>query len=227
MAIKTVRLDASKPIPALCAFQYPELKPLYFKLSFADDGASFVSASITYDHKVIPGEGVHVQVKLHSFAHHPSRRIASISLRIKVPDNKISNVEPATRFSDEGPMEVTGTETSEVRRIVTGRLNTFVDASAEGQNHKSITRSATETNRQVIQGILEGRDAFWSIKEADGATGGKGIRGSMDLSFILEMQPRRFLYDLYVVDDMNGTQTPYVLRSGRGFWSGRFWYFQK
>jgi len=219
-AIKTIALDEGKPIPALPAFHYPEANSLYFKLNFADNGASFVSVSLTYNRRAIPGEDVHVQVKLFSSVLYPSRRIASISLRITVPGNQVNNVEPRVWLGTWGQVNVTETETSQVTLDVTGTLKPFLDASAENKQKKSIKRSATETSRQEIHGAVEGKDAFWSITEASGLCDEKGIRGSMDLRFTLKGQPRTFLYELNVVEVVDGKMVPHYSR--RAFLS-RFW----
>src|ERR1700761_8160331 len=117
------RQDEIEPTPPLPAFNY-ETAPSYFKCDIADAGSSFVSVTFIPEQLVIPGDTVRVNVKLLCLAHDPRLRIASVSLRVIVPDNEVRSVEPQILSIGEGVVAVHKTYRANMDRAGEFRLGT-------------------------------------------------------------------------------------------------------
>ena len=209
------RPDEYGPTPPLPAFKY-EIAPTYFKCNIADEGSTFVSVTFTPDKLVIPGDAVPVKVKLLCLTHDPRLRIASVSLRVIVPDNEVKWVEPRNLSVGEGVVLVHRTDTANTARAGELRLGTG-HAEIRRTEETTIQRSGEEAIYFDIRGDLDNNNAVWSVK----ANGAQGIRGSVEqLSFALGRQPREILYMCSVSAMMDGESVPITrhVRSGARSW---------
>ena len=203
------------PTPPLPTFDY-KTPPTYFKCDIADKGSSFVSVTFTPDQLVIPGDAVRVKVKLLCLTHDPRLRIASVSLRVIVPDNVVVWVEPRNLSIGEGVVFVHRTDRANTDRAGELRLGTG-RADVRRTQETTIQRSGEEAIYCDIRGNLDNNDAVWSVK----ANGSQGIRGNVEqLSFALEREPREILYMCSVSAMMDGESVPITrhVRSGAHSW---------
>ena len=213
--LTNIQLDESGPIPPLPAFDF-ETAPTYFKCDIADQGSSFVSVTFTPDRLVIPGDAVHVKVKLLCLTHDPRLRIASVSLRVIVPDNEVKWVEPRNLSIGEGVVVVHRTDRANTDRAGELRLGTG-RAEIRRTEETTIQRSGEEAIYCDIRGDLDNNNAVWSVK----ANGSQGIRGNVEqLSFALERKPREILYMCSVSAMMDGESVPITrhVKSGARSW---------
>jgi hypothetical protein len=213
--LTNIRLDESGPTPPLPAFNY-KTSPTYFKCDIADQGSSFVSVTFTPDQLVIPGDFVHVNVKLLCLTHDPRLRIASVSLRVIVPDNDVRIVEPRNLSIGEGVVVVHRTDRANRDRAGEVRLGTG-RAETRTTEETIIQLSGEEAIYCDIRGDLDNNNAVWSVK----ANGSQGIRGNVEqLSFALGRQPREILYICSVSAMMDGESVPITrhVRSGARSW---------
>ncbi|KAH9007989.1 hypothetical protein EDB83DRAFT_2323490 [Lactarius deliciosus] len=186
--VANIQLDESEPAPPLPAFNY-ETAPSYLRCDIADQGSSFVSVTFIPDQLVVPGDAVHVNVKLLCLAHDPRLRIVSVSLRVVVPDNEVRIVEPQKLTIGEGVVVVHRTDTANTGIAANIRLGS---AGGDTSSTKVITtqRTGEEAISRDIRGDVDRNNAVWSIKD----NGAQGIRGNVEeLSFTLERQPGEFL----------------------------------
>jgi hypothetical protein len=210
-----IRPDESGSTPPLPAFNY-KTAPTYFKCNIADQGSSFVSVTFTPDQLVIPGDAVRVKVKLLCLTHDPRLRIASVSLRVIVPDNEVRDVEPQNLSIGEGVVVVHRTDRANRDRTGELRLGTG-RGEARTTEETVIQRSGEEAIYCDIRGDLDNNNAVWSVK----ANGAQGIRGNVEqLSFALGRQPREILYICSVSAMMDGESVPITrhVRSGARSW---------
>ena len=213
--VTNFRQDESESTPPLPVFKY-KTNPTYFKCDIADAGSSFVSVTFTPEQLVIPGDGVRVNAKLLCLAHDPRLRIASISLRVIVPDNYVRSVEPRVLSIGEGVVVVHRTDRTNRDRAGELRLGTSRGESRRTEE-TTIQRSGEEAIFCDIRGDLDNNNAVWSIR----ANGTHGIRGIMEqLSFTLGKQPRDILYICSVSAMMEGESVPITrhVRSGGRSW---------
>ena len=206
--------DESGPTPPLPVFKY-ETAPTYFKCDIADEGSSFVSVTFTPDQLVIPGD-VPVKVKLLCLTHDPRLRIASVSLRVMVPDNVVKWVEPRNLSIGEGVIVVHRTDRANTDRAGELRLG-MTHAEIRRTQETTIQRSGEEAIYCDIRGDLDNNNAVWSVK----ANGSQGIRGTLEqLSFALGKEPREILYMCSVSAMMDGESVPITrhFRSGARSW---------
>ena len=207
--------DEREPPPPLPAFDY-KTPPTYFKCDIADKGSSFVSVTFNPDQLVIPGDAFRVKVKLLCLAHDPRLRIASVSLRVVVPDNVVGWVEPRNMSIGEGVVVVHRTHRANTYRGGELRFGTG-RAEIRRTEETTIQRSGEEAIYYDIRGDLDNNNAVWSIK----ANGSQGIRGNVEqLSFALEWEPREILFMCSVSAMMDGESVPITrhFRSGARSW---------
>ena len=209
------RQDESGPAPPLPAFKY-KTDPTYFKCDIADAGSSFVSVTFTPDELVIPGDAVRVNVKLLCLAHDPRLRIASVSLRVIVPDNEVRSVEPRILSIGEGVVVVHRTNRANMDRA--GELRLGTGRGETRRTEESVIQSSGEEAVSCdIRGDLDNNNAVWSIR----TNGAQGIRGNVEqLSFTLGRHPCEFLYICSVSAIMDGQSVPITrhVRSGARSW---------
>jgi hypothetical protein len=209
------RPDECGPTPPLPGFNH-KTAPTYFKCNIADEGSSFVSVTFTPDQLVIPGDLVRVNVKLLCLTHDPRLRIASVSLRVIVPDNDVRSVEPRNLLIGEGVVVVHRTDRANRDRAGELRLGTG-RAETRTTEETIIQRSGEEAIYCDIRGDLDNNNAVWSVK----ANGSQGIRGNVEqLSFALGRPPREILYMCSVSAMMDGESVPITrhVRSGARSW---------
>ncbi len=213
--VTNTQLDESEPTPDLPAFNH-KTAPTYLRCNIADEGSSFVSVTFTPDQLVIPGHVVRVNVKLLCLTHDPRLRIASVSLRVVVPDNQVRSVEPQKLLIDEGVMAVRRTDRTnrnDTAGLVLGpaRLGTGVTTDT------AIDRAWDDAISFDIRGGVDHNNAVWSIKD----NGAQGIRGNVEqLSFTLWEPPRQILCMCSVSAMMEGGSVPITrhVRSGARAW---------
>src|SRR6266702_2566015 len=212
--VTDIRLDESEPTPPLPAFNH-KTPPSYLKCDIADQGSSFVSVTFTPDQLVIPGDAVHVHVKLLCLTHDPRLRIASVSLRVVVPDSEVRSVEPQKLLIGEGVVVVHRTDRANRDRAAEVRLGTARRETT--RTEETITqRSGEEAISCDIRGDVDRNNAVWSIK----ANGTQGIRGSVEqLSLTLWRPPREILCICSVSAMMDdGSMITRHVRSGARSW---------
>jgi hypothetical protein len=224
----------SGPVPALPDFRFPLAAPIVHTFPFADRGNSWVRVGIIYSptaplYAVTP---VNVRIEFRPLT--GLRHIVSVTAKIIVEDNLVTDVEPLEWNGPATPVIIRTKTNLNTSRSCTNSLSAawnFLTCAATYTKTQTVEREKEVTApdpvnvAEQIQGYsFNDTTACWSIAEASTANG-KGLFGRMEptagLSFSLKKKPNRVAYECIIVHKNPGSAPIQTVMKSRG-WSSKW-----